>query len=207
MARYSASIRLTARYTPHYRSCRVLALLVGLPLACVATAAPAQARPGGAGRAWGELALGGASQAPRCASCARKSAAAGPVLSAAAGVTLPRGFGLAVLGRAFQEVNFEHSQTSRYVVALGQYAPPGAAALTLSAGAGWGRHRGDSAPYANDGEGAVLAAGVALRLPARPALSASLTADLLQAVGGATAYRPRQLTVGLGLNVATPTRR
>jgi hypothetical protein len=129
--------------------------------------ARAQARPDGADRVWAEVGLGGARQDQRCRGCARAGAIGGPAVSLSAGVTLPRGWGVAAQGRAFQEFSFEYSQSSRYGVALVQYSPPGLAALTLNAGAGWGSHRGDSAPYANDGSGGVLAAGVALRAPHR----------------------------------------
>jgi hypothetical protein len=177
---------------PSVATCLLTAVVL---LGSFATAARAQARPEAAGRIWGELGIEGARQAPSCRGCVSLG---GPALTVAAGLALPQGFGVALLGRAFQAFSFDYSQGSKYVVALGQYTPPSLALLTLNAGAGWARHRGD-----DNGEGAVLAAGVALRLPARSRVALSVTADAMQTVGGRTSYQPQLFSVGLALSIAS----
>ena len=172
-------------------------------LATISPALRAQSRPTGAGRVWGELGVGGARQEAHCRACAGPDVVGGPVLTGAIGLTLPHGFGVTLLGRAFQRLDFEVSQSSRYVVALGQYTPPRLAPLTLSVGAGWGRHHGDPAPYTNNDEGAVLTGGAALRLPPRSRVALSVTADATQSIGGRTTYRPRLISAGISLSIAS----
>jgi hypothetical protein len=198
-------VRLPPAAARYLRAGRLLAL--GLVLAAPRSALRAQARPAGAGRLWAELGVAGSRQEPRCAACLRRGALAGPSVALALGATLPRGWGVAVQGRHFSEFSIEYSQSSRYGVVLAQYSPSGLAGLTLNGGAGWGDHRGGGGPYANEGSGAVAAAGVALRLPRRSAAGLSVTADLLQALGGDAGPRPRLVSVGLGLNLAGTTAR
>jgi hypothetical protein len=133
-------------------------------------------------------------------------------VSAAAGISFAHGVGAAVLARAFQEFNFDFVQGSRYVVGLAQYTPPRTTFVTLNAGGGWGTHHGDSAPYANNGRGAVLAVGLAIRVPAGGRVAMSLSGDVLQSVSGAresaggrtaSPYHPRLVTVSIGLSVAS----
>jgi hypothetical protein len=178
-------------------------LVAAALLAAIPSGARGQARPTGANRIWGELGLGAARQALRCRDCVRIDPIGGPVATAAIGLTLPRGFGVALVGREFDEFDLEFSQGSRYVVGLGQYTPPRVALLTLSAGAGWGHHHGEPSEIAINDRGAVVAAGVALRLPARSRFALSVTADVIQSIGGATMARPRLISGGLALSMAS----
>lgn len=164
----------------------------------------AQGRPSGEGRIWVELGLAASQQAGRCVTCT-PSAIGGPSISAAGGVTLRRGFGAAVLGRAFQQFSFESSLNSRYFVALAQYAPARVPLLTLNAGAGWARHSGDFVSgEPSDGSGAVLYAGTALRLPPRSTYAITVTADILQSIEGSPSPHPRLFSVGLAIAAANP---
>lgn len=178
-------------------------LVAAALLAAITPVARAQSRPTGEHRVYMEAGLGGARQTSGCGRCTPPRAIGGPVLTGAVGLTLPHGFGVALLGRAFQQLDFEESQGSRYVVALGQYTPPRVSPLTLSLGAGWGRHRGEPLDYANNDQGAVVVAGVALRVPARSRVALSVTADAIQSVGGATTYRPRLISGGLSLSIVS----
>jgi hypothetical protein len=163
----------------------------------------AQGRPVGDGRIWFELGLAASQQAGRCVTCT-PSAIGGASVSAAGGVTLSRGFGVAVLGRAFQQFSFESSLSSRYFMALAQYAPARVPVLTLNAGAGWARHSGDDVSRdPSNGSGAALYAGTALRLPARSTYAITLTADILQSIEGSPSPHPRLFSVGLAIGAAT----
>lgn len=172
----------------------------------------AQSEPEGAGRVWAEVGLGGARQSQGCRGCVLHDPIGGLTVSAAAGISFAHGVGAAVLTRAFQEFSFEYVQGSRYVVGLAQYTPPGTTFVTLNTGAGWGTHHGDSAPYANNGRGAVLAVGLAIRVPAGGRVAMSVSGDVLQSVSGAresavggtaSRYHPRLVTVSVGLSVAS----
>jgi len=165
-------------------------------------AAEAQGRPAGDGRIWVELGLAASQQEGRCVTCT-PSAIGGASVSAAGGVTLRRGFGVAVLGRAFQQFSFESSLNSRYLVAIAQYAPSRAPLLSLNAGAGWARHAGEIVGDPRSGSGAVLYAGSALRIPAHSSFAVVVTADVLQSIEGSPSPHPRLFSVGLAIGAAT----
>ena len=177
----------------------VAALCVAVPPMLVG----AQGRPAGNGRVWAELGIAAGQQTQRCHTCIGTSTIGGAALTVAAGSTLPRGFGIALLGRAFNQLDFESTLRSRYVVALGQFTPPGVSFVTLNGGAGWGRHAGDTTPFTSDGSGGIIFAGAALRLPARAPLALSVTADLMQSISGRPDPHPRLLSIGIAVGVAT----
>lgn len=169
----------------------------------------AQARPEGPLRPWIELGLGGSGQDPHCADCAQSTKIGGPSATAAIGLTLTRRLGFAVVGRAFSEFSFENSHSATYYLALAQFSP--APPLTLNAGLGTSAQHGDHAPYGDNGAGAAVAAGFALRLPARSTFGLTLDVDWIKTVSGTlgtasgipgSSYRPTLFTVGLGINLA-----
>ena len=187
---------------------QVVAAVAGSVLvAGTGAALHAQGRPAGDGRIWVELGVAAGQQAGRCVTCIPNATIGGASLSAAGGVTLRRGFGVAVLGRAFNQVSFESPfYKSRYVVALAQYAPPLVPLLSLNAGGGWVRHTGDIAADPSNGSGAALYAGSAVRLPARSSVAVTVVADVLQTIGGSLVSHPRLLSVGLSIGAATAPR-
>ena len=178
-------------------------LVFSVLVATLSPTARAQSRPTGAGRVWAELGIGAARQSLRCSDCVLIDPIGGPVATGAMGLTLARGFGVAVLGREFQEFDFENSQGSRYLIVLGQYTPSRITPLTLSAGAGWGHHHGEPPEYAINDGGAVISSGLAVRLPARSRVALSITSDVIQSIGGATHARPRLISMGLALSIAS----
>jgi hypothetical protein len=165
----------------------------------------AQGRPSGnAPRLWLELGVAAAAQAHRCVTCTPSTIGGGSAI-AAAGVTLPQGFGVGVMGRSFSEFGFETHLQSRYVVALAQYTPPRISLLTLNVGGGEGRHSSDDVQSAaSNGSGTVLYTGAALRLPPRTGIALSLTVDLMQSIDGTPRSHPRLLSFGLAVGAATP---
>jgi hypothetical protein len=187
------------------RSLRLLCLVSTICLMVWPTVGRAQGRPSGnAPRLWLELGVLGAAQAHRCVACTPATIGGGGA-TAAAGVTLPQGFGVGVLGRVFSEFGFETHLQSRYVVVLAQYTPPKVSLLTLNVGGGQGRHSSEDAlSAASDGSGTVFYTGAALRLPPRTGIALSLTADLMQSIDGTPRSHPRLLSIGLALGAATP---
>ena len=188
------------------RLSRVGSLVMIVHLAAWPEAVHAQGRPlGNSPRLWLELGVSAAAQAHRCATCIGSATIGGGSATAAAGVTLPKGFGVGILGRAFNQFSFESSLQSRYVIALGQYMPPAVSSLTLNLGGGQGRHSSDQPDVAsNDGSGTVFYAGAALRVPPRSGLAVILTADVVQAIDGTPRTHPRLLSIGISLGAATP---
>jgi hypothetical protein len=183
---------------------RVRSAILALCLAALtALDAHAQGRPAGAGRGWIELGITASRQTGRCIGCTGSSAVGGPSVSAAAGITLPHCLGVALLARNFVVFSFDFAQSSQYVVALAQYTPPSAGMLTLNAGVGRGRHSEDQGT--SNGVGAVLHAGAAVRIVPRSMFALSLTADVVQSVGGSPSSHPRLISVGLGIGGATST--
>jgi hypothetical protein len=179
-------------------------LLATVLAAVLAVGARAQGRPLGAGRIWWELGIAAAAEARRCTTCVDNATVGGASLSAVGGVTLPHGLGVALLARAFQQFGFESPLNSRYVVGILQFTPSPAPVLTLNAGAGRGRHTAEQAADPNNGIGAVLYGGAALRVPPRGGLALSITADVLETVDGAPRPHPRLFSVGLAIGGATP---
>ena len=174
---------------------RVVAIVLASVLGAGTGTVHAQGRPSGDGRIWLELGLAASRLEPNIG---------GPSLTVAGGVTLHRGVGVAVLGRAFDDFSFESSQLhSRYVVALAQYAPPRVSLLSLNAGAGWARHSSSIASNPSNGSGAVLYVGSALRLPARSAVALTVVADVLQPIDDSPS---RLFSVGLAIGAATKSR-
>ncbi|HEY7236802.1 MAG TPA: hypothetical protein VH539_21760 [Gemmatimonadaceae bacterium] len=169
-----------------------------------------QAQPAGPQRVWVELGLGGSAQTPNCDGCFQTVRMGGPSASLALGLTITPSFGVALLGRAFAEISFDYSHSASYFVGLAQWAPvPG---ITLNAGLGEGQQHGDDPPYGDNGSGAVVAAGVAIRLPSKSTFGLTLNADWIKSVSGTlrtasgqpgSSYRPLLFTVGLGLNIAS----
>ena len=181
---------------------RVTLVVASLLFAGTGVGAEAQGRPSGDGRIWVELGLAASQQAERCVTCT-PSAIGGASVSVAGGVTLRRGFGVGVLGRAFQQLGFEGPWfNSRYYVALAQYAPTPAPLLSLNAGAGWARHSAERPDDPGNGSGAVLYAGTSLRLPARSTYAITVTADILQSFEGSPSPHPRLFSVGLAIGAA-----
>ena len=171
--------------------------------------APAQAAPEGPTRLWLQLGLGGSGQNPHCADCAQRTAIGGPSATAAVGFTVTPSIGFAVVGREFGEFSFENSHSATYFLALAQYVIP---PLTLNAGLGTSAQHGDHAPYGDNGTGAAVAAGLALRLPAHTAFGLTLDVDWIKSVSGTlrtasglpgSSYRPTLFTIGLGINIAS----
>ena len=138
--------------------------------------------------------------------CFGTTSVGGASVSAATGVTLPGGLGVAVLGRAFNQLSFESWLKSRYAVALAQYSPPALEILTLNAGAGWGRHSSEPNDASANGGGAILYSGVALRLPPKGSVALSVTADLIQSVSGAPRPHPRLVSFGVAIGAASAAR-
>ena len=188
------------------RSLRLFYLLVIIRLTTSPAVGHAQGRPSGnSPRLWLEVGLSAAAQAGRCESCIGSATIGGGNATAAAGITLPNGFGVGLLGRAFNQFSFESSLRSRYVIALAQYAPAAVSFLTLNVGGGQGRHfSNDPTVASSDGSGTVLYAGTALRLPPRGGLAVSLTADVLQSIEGTPRSHPRLMSIGISLGAATP---
>src|SRR5215218_4118210 len=75
----------------------VSSLIAALCLSTPPMLVGAQGRPTGNGRIWAELGLSAGQQMQRCHTCIGTTAIAGAALTLAAGSTLPRGFGVAVL--------------------------------------------------------------------------------------------------------------
>jgi hypothetical protein len=140
-----------------------------------------------------------------------KGRVGGPAASLSAGLTITPEFGVAILGRQFSEFSFDYSHDANYVIALAQYTPGGLRPLAFNAGFGWGNQHGDDPPYGDNGSGAVLAGGVALRLPSHSMFALSINADFVKSVSGTvqtvsgqgSSYHPMLFTIGLGLNIAT----
>lgn len=199
------------------RACNASIPATAVAVLCVVLAPAtltAQSQPNGAGRVWLEVGVGGASQAQGCARCVRSTTIGGVEASAAAGMTFSRGLGVAVLLRGFQEITFDATQGSKYVLGLVQYTLPRVPYLTFNAGAGRGAHKGSPVEYANTGSGAVVSAGLALRLPARGRVALGLSSDLIQSISGTrestdtrhSPYHPRLFTVGISLSMASAPR-
>lgn len=188
------------------RLSRVGSLLMIIHLAARPVIGHAQGRPSGdSPRVWLELGVSAAAQEHRCTTCIGSATIGGGSATAAAGVTLPNGFGVGLLGRAFNQFSYEYSLQSRYVIALAQYTPPAVSVLTLNVGGGQGRHSSnDPIVSSSDGTGTVLYAGTALRLPPRGGLAVSLTADVLQSIEGTPRSHPRLMSIGISLGAATP---
>ena len=184
-----------------HRPSRVVVLLITV----WSGGAHAQGRPSGSSpRLRLEAGLSAAGQARRCVTCT-PSTVGGVSATAAAGVTLPNGFGVGLLGRSFNELGFEASRTSRYVIAFGQYAPAAVSFLTLNVGGGQGRHSSTEPNVASsDGSGTVFYTGVALRVPPRGQLAVSVTADVVQSIDGMPQSHPRLMSIGISLGAATP---
>ena len=180
----------------------VLLVMAAACVGALSSVADAQSHPAGARRVWAEVGIGGGQQSARCPGCTRATPLGGAMVTGAIGLTLPHGFGAALEARAFHVLSFEMSRSSRYVAALGQFTPQKFAPLTVNVGAGWARHRDADVPTNGDA-GAVLAAGVALRLPPHSQFGLAITTDVMQSIGGATTTRPRLLSVGLALSLAS----
>jgi len=180
-------------------------MLLTIQLAAWSEVGHAQGRPSGnSSRLWLELGVSGAAQARRCENCVGSTTIGGGSATAAAGVTLPEGFGVGLLGRAFMQFDFESSLQSRYVIALAQYAPPAVSLLTLNVGLGHGRHFSGTIGSEIPGAGTVFYAGTALRVPPRERLAMSLTVDVMQSIDGTPRSHPRLLSIGVSFCVATP---
>ncbi|HEX7980845.1 MAG TPA: hypothetical protein VF461_19725 [Gemmatimonadaceae bacterium] len=187
------------------RSLRLCYLLVIIHLAAWPEVGHAQGRPSGINtRLWLEVGFEGGQQAHRCMTCDASTTIGGGSATAAAGVTLPQGFGIGLLARGFNQFGFESSLQSRYVIALAQYAPPAASLLTLNVGLGHGRYFSNTISDEIEGGGTAFYAGTALRLPPRTGLAMSLTADVLQSIDGTPRSHPRLLSIGVSVAVATP---
>lgn len=172
--------------------------------------AAAQATPEGPKRLWLQFGLGGSGQNPHCADCAQRTTIGGPSATAAVGFTVTPHIGIAVVGRAFSEFSFENSHSATYFLALAQFSP--APPLTLNVGLGSSAQHGHDVSYGDNGNGAAVAAGVALRLPAHTAFGLTLDVDWIKTVSGTrrtasglpgSSYRPLLFTVGLGINIAS----
>jgi hypothetical protein len=188
-------------------------------VACVfifAANTQAQAPADGGQRIWFELGLGGSRQDPNCTACAQQSAVGGISATIAAGLTITPRFGIAVLGRKFDEFSFETSHDATYVIGLAQLAPAPQRFIVFNLGIGSGIQHGDNPPYGDNGRGTVVAGGLALRVPSSSTFGLTLTADLIKSMTGAlrtvsgrpsSSYRPVLLTIGLGLNISGETSR
>lgn len=173
--------------------------------ACLATGASnagAQARPDVPGRIWGEVSVSAVSQSPACRDCNALQSYVGRALTGSAGLTLSRGLGVAVVGRAFHTFNFDFSRGSRYVIAIGQFTPSQARWLTVNAGAGRVSHDESDSPARYEGSGAAILFGAALRLPPLSRFALSLTSDMTHPVGG-SGYRATAFSIGLGINISS----
>jgi hypothetical protein len=185
------------------RSRGLLGLAMIVCLAAWPAIGRAQGRPSGAApRLWAELGLSAAAQAHRCVTCSG-SAVGGVGATVVAGVTLPQGFGVGLLGRAFSQFSYESHLESRYVIALAQYTPPKVSFVTLNVGGGEGRHTSDEFLGTSNGSGPVFYTGAALRLPPRTGIAVSLTADVLQSIDGTPSSHPRLLSLGISLGAST----
>ena len=181
----------------------VLRGLTMLSLACPMTITFAQARPAGDHRLWVEIGVAAARQMRRCLSCNESASVGGASVTAAAGSTLLQGFGVALLGRAFQELGLDSWLKSRYVVSLCQYTPRAMSLMTINAGAGWGRHSAEPSSAGSSGAGAIIYAGTALRVPPRGTFALSVTADVIQSISGTPDSHPRLLSIGVAIGAAT----
>ena len=167
----------------------------------------AQARPAGAGRVWTEIAAEMNVQSQQCSTCTRNGNAAGPALSAMVGATLQAGFGLALSGRTFQEFSTEHSQESKYLLVIGQYAPPSISVVSFNLGAGRSWHNGGPTDqHMNEGRSAVISGGVGLRLPPARRAAFTLSANIFKSVGGTAEFRPTTFAFGIGFGLSTACR-
>lgn len=168
----------------------------------------AQSRPqGNAGRVWLELGAEANRQSYRCNRCdeggSTRASAAGPAIVGAIGVTLPLNFGVAITGRRFQQFNFEHSQHSRFLFVVGQYAIPMLPMLTINAGVGQARHDGDRTDSQSyRGKATASLFGFALRVPAAKRVAFTVNASLLGDVGDRDGPRSKTATFGVGLSLA-----
>ena len=172
--------------------------LVALLVLCPIASARGQGRPAGVGRIWAEFGLAAAQQSGRSG----YTGIGGASITGTVGTTIARGLGAALLVRGFQQFGFETTTNSRYVIGVAQYSPRIAQQVSLNAGGGWGRHTVDDFPSAAE-SGAVMYAGGALRLPARSTVALTLFGDVMQSVSGASASRPRLVSVGIGIGFAT----
>jgi hypothetical protein len=172
----------------------------------------AQAPAEGARRIWFELGLGGSRQDPNCTGCYQQSAVGGPSASLAAGITITPRFGVGVLAREFSEFSFEYSHSGTYYLGLAQFTPGPRHFVVVNAGVGIGQQHGDHPPYGDNGNGAVAAAGITLRVPPGSTFGLTLTADFIKSMTGTvrtasgetgSSYRPLLFTVGLGLNISS----
>lgn len=164
---------------------------------------PAQTRPAGPLRVWADVGVEANVQTQGCRSCLRNGNAAGPAISWALGTSLPAHFGIAIAGRNFQEFNFEHTQHSRYLLVLGQYAPSLRENLTLNIGAGRAKHDADHGDaYRNSANGAVVSGGAALRFPASGRAAFTVNGNILKSVGRFSGFRPTTFTLGIGFNLS-----
>jgi len=178
---------------------------------CITVVTPsavrAQALPLGAHRQSMEVGLAGSRQDSYCAGCVQHTIG-GPAVSLSLGTTLTDRFGIALLLRKFVEFSWENGHAANYVVGLAQYSPtPG---LTLNGGVGYGAQHGADPPSGDNGSGAVIGGGVALRHTARSTVGLTLNIDWMKSVTGrvrtlsgpGSSYHPLLFTVGLGVNMA-----
>lgn len=167
--------------------------------------ARAQARPDVPGRIWGEFGIARARHDGTCNGCSFRGSVSGAAITASAGLTVDHGLGIAVAGRIFQSLSFDFSRSGKYALALGQYTPSVAPAITLNAGGGYGSHSGDGVPSVNGNPtsraGAVVSLGVAVRMMPRSRGALALTADMIRSVSGP--YRPNLFALGLAINVSS----
>ena len=182
-------------------------------LVCVlASSLAAQSRPSGsAGRPWVSAGLVGGRQTFGCGGCRRGRSMGAVGLTGGTGITLPHNLGVGVVLHGLVELSGEFSQRSRFALLVGQYAIPSARFLTVNAGLGLGRYRGDETPYIHHGNGTVGSAGFALRLPPASVAGLSISATYVRALtgmreessGGAKPlFLPRLLLFGGALSLA-----
>jgi hypothetical protein len=186
-------------------------IFVGLAFLVSPRTLAAQAKPAGAERVWLELGLGGSRQDPACDGCAQRSKMGGPSASLAGGITITPRFGVAAQLREFAEFSFDYSHSATYIVGLAQYSRAGTDWLTVNAGLGYGAQSGDEPPYGDNGGGAVVVAGIAMRLPSASTFALTLNVDWMKSITGnvqttsgqgGSSYRPLLFTIDLGLNIA-----
>jgi hypothetical protein len=188
---------------------RIRLLVIPFALLVSASTLAAQAQPAGPQHLWVELGLGVSRQDPNCDGCVQQTRMGGPSASLSVGLTITPRFGVALLGRAFSEFSFDYSHSASYFVGLAQWSP--APGVTLNGGLGQGAQHGDHPPDGDNGNGSVVAGGIAFRLPSKTAFGLTLNFDGIKSLSGTlrtasgqpgSSYRPLLLTIGLGLNIA-----
>jgi hypothetical protein len=155
---------------------------------------------------WFEIGAELNAQSHNCASCVRTANTAGPALVGGLGVALPASFGFGVVARRYREFNYEHAESSSYVLVIGQYSIPKSKSVTINVGAGHARHDGDPHTQDNRGSGAAVSLGTSLRVPANGKLALAINASMLKTVGGNSDFKPTTFAFGMGLNLATACR-